>query len=69
MREEQVNDQWRLIEVKHKWIQSAPHEIQMTAECLASARRRRAAKLTVSFTDIIQFYNNSVENFVTRSGL
>ena len=68
IREEQVNDQCRLIEVKHKWLRSAPDEIQITAECLASARQRRAAKLTVSFTDIVQFYNDSVENFVTRCG-
>ena len=68
IREEQVNDQCRLIEVKHKWLRSAPDEFQMTAECLASARQWRAAKLTVSFTDIIQFYNNPVGNFVTRCG-
>ena len=52
IREEQVNDQCRLIEVKYKWLRSTPHEIQMSAECLASARQRQAAKL-VSFTDII----------------
>ena len=40
-----------VIEVKDKWLLSVPDEMQVPAECLASARRGRAADLRVIFTD------------------
>ena len=40
-----------VIEVKHKWLWSVPDEMQVPAECLASARRGRAADLRVIFTE------------------
>ena len=39
-----------IIEAKHKWPWSVPDEMQVPAECLASARRRLAADLRVIFT-------------------
>ena len=38
-----------VIEVKHKWLSSVPHDIQGTAEYLTSAISERAADLWVIF--------------------
>ena len=50
---ERERNEWmtRVIGVKHKWLWSVPSEMQVPAECLASARRGRAADLRVIFTD------------------
>ena len=48
-----------VIEVKDKWLLSVPDEMQVPAECLASARRGRAADLRVIFTqfwDVVLFF-------------
>ena len=39
-----------VIEVKDKWLLSVSDEMQVSAECLASARRGRADDLRVIFT-------------------
>ena len=39
-----------VIGVIHKWLRSVPDEMQVLAECLASAHRGRAADLRVIFT-------------------
>ena len=39
-----------VIGVKHKWLWSVPDEMQVPDECLGSARRGRAADLSVIFT-------------------
>ena len=49
-----------VIEVKDKWLLSVPDEMQVPAECLASARRGQAADLRVIFTKILKHI--SVEN-------
>ena len=41
-----------VIEVKDKWHLSVPDEMQVPAECLASARQGLAADLRVIFTQI-----------------
>ena len=43
-----------VIEVKDKWLLSVSDEMQVPAECLASARRGPAAGLRVIFTGIIK---------------